>query len=803
MMSLNKVNTMNAFVKCPQFRVSREANFSDKAITITMNEDDLVDDSIFYVMPVNVFDAKDLIRYIGETYHRYQRILKVDSVEDVDEYLESVFLYSFKISIRKTNKVIEIKDEVDRSILSLQVKGACQNSIFNAAKKLTGNIGVHFSREEAIDRLFNANDLISASIAEEAVDRALSLLFSRVKLIKSISESSIQVDSAEEAFELINENPKGIYVLKSPTGTGKTSKVLYPLHKKHKGNCTYVVHRRSIARSAMPEMAHYEEDVLPLKEYDITSLKIVVNSLIRENLKQITQKTSLLLVDEAQQTLGHIVNCYLDDEAERALIFNEFLELITNSEKVVMADADVNDNLLEFIKLSGRGDVSVIEVRGQHSNVQIRVNDFAAVKNDFYEAVSLGDGKALLATDNARMAEGIHANLVDKYPNKKILLLTKNNVEGRIQKLFVSDPNNLKCNPENDFDVIIYSPVITSALSIEVPIYKYHFGLFENVILGSDALQMLRRDRTARLYRVGLKNCKVRNYSAEDKARYMRQFEGAEGFDRIAGLIDADALFMRSHFVTSFIHAARLDGFEVIVESHDSVKLQKGRLVAKVEDKLSKEAYVAGVMEALQKAEKVNKNWVIPISKSSDYYATQAKNIANLFGAKDVSEEDIEFFDRGSILTGLRNLDLVGADEEMIRASLKEDESKFMRAKEYADIRNELFSIIFITLNIDIKTGEGFYTEAEAKKLLKILHKKSREFNKLSSEIKSSNAWGNARYSVRTVNKILRHFFKFNIRSAEYTDNKIRKTKYYICPDRFALMTKLLNNNRVKVIYKP
>ena len=271
-------------------------------------------------------DTEGLIRYIGKTYIRYKRILEVEKISDAEEYLHLCYHYSFKIKVSNTNEVISVANEVDKSIVSLRIRGACSNSIYNAARKLTGNIGVHFSREDAINVLQEANELITLRVAADAIDTALSIHFSRVKATKSVSVKKVVVESVEKALDLIKGVNNGVCILKAPTGSGKTNKVLQLLYEEHSEYCTYIVHRRSIARSVMLDMSHYQDDVLPFKESSIRALRIVVNSLIKENLKKITNKASLLLVDEAQQTLNHVVSCRLGDESDRELIYNEFLE---------------------------------------------------------------------------------------------------------------------------------------------------------------------------------------------------------------------------------------------------------------------------------------------------------------------------------------------------------------------------------------------------------------------------------------------------------------------------------------------
>ena len=776
---------MNASVECPAFRVNRKIQYSDKTIVVMVSERGWHSNKEFIVRAEDLCETKNLIKYIGETYNRYQKVLMLDKFEDAEEYLDLCFLYSFRIIILSTSEDISFGNEVDKALISLRVKGACANSIYNAAKKLIGNIGVHFSRNDAIQKLIDANELISEEIATEAIERALSDLLRRVKATKSISSKVVKVAEIEDAYKLIDEFAEGVFVLKAPTGIGKTSKVLQPLYEKNSGNCTYVVHRRSIARSVMHGMSHYEDDVLAFNEHEIQDLRIVVNSLIKHNLKKITGKTSLLLVDEAQQTLNHIVTAKLEDESHRDMIFSEFVNLIKKSKKVVMSDADINQTLMELVGHSGRSDVTVFQVEHKHTDIELDINQLEIVKQDFYKSVEQ-DERVLLATDNARQAEGIYLNLIKKHPMKKILLFTKKNVEGKEQKTFLKNVNN------HEYDVLIYSPVITSSVSIVQPLFTAHFGLFEGVLLPTDCLQMLRRDRTARVFHVGLKNPQLRNYTAENKDVFIRKFGGDTAFDRIAASLDADALYLRSHFIASFINTAEIDGFRLVFQEADKVKAEDGRVTGRLEKDLSDEMYLKGVVFALDHFQNEIVSREDSESSVTNYYLSEAKRIKSLYRKNDISIDEIKMFQKGALINTLNNLKLSMLSDDGVLKLLEVDKEKYVRDRQHPEIKSEIFSIIFITLNINVRTGEGFYSENEARTLLKILYKKCRDFNKLSDQINASRKWKHSTQATRTVNRILRHFFRFDIRSKEYRENNVRQTKYYLCKEKFMMMHSLI-----------
>ncbi|MEK1831385.1 hypothetical protein AAAC51_27855 [Priestia megaterium] len=60
------------------------------------------------------------------------------------------------------------------------------------------------------------------------------------------------------------------------------------------------------------------------------------------------------------------------------------------------------------------------------------------------------------------------------------------------------------------YDGLIYSPSISSGVSIEQKHFDRHFGMFCGEVVPSDAIQMLRRDRTAKEFIIGFDKVRAR-----------------------------------------------------------------------------------------------------------------------------------------------------------------------------------------------------------------------------------------------------------------------------------------------------
>lgn len=856
---------MMANIVMPNYDVSRDFFQTDEVITISLNRCDLEDKTKFTVVASGNTTPSQLIQHTAVTYSDRKVCLRVDSFQQAKDYFGVCFAHSINISLRGENRSIFLGSGVEKALASLQVKGATASRITWAAKTLASIIGIQFKREDAIKALQDANNSVSEEVATRSIDKALKILFKRVKAAKSVWDDTLTFETAEQAYDFVKNEQKGIFLFKMPTGKGKTKIIIEQVYKDAKfgrvkgdnSSLVYVAPRRSIVRSAMPDMAHYYDDVMPFAENNIQDLKVVVNSLIKPSIKKITKRSKLLMVDEAQQTLTHILNSRMNKESDRSLVFNELLNLIENTEKVLMADADINDALIEYVKLTGRTDITICEIETDHSDIQVNVNNLDTVKMKFYEAVADGK-KCMLATDNATQADGIYERLIRQNPEKNILLLTKECIEDKAQKAFLENPN------QHNYDVVIYSPVLQSSVSITTPQFDEHYGLFEGILLPTSCIQMLRRDRTARVFWIGLKNPTNRDFSAEyldafiedqeqesrneqinlmldvvkttitaddgyhiydfidlsDEIRNMadqndlqNELVLRERFNRIAALVDADAKYQRCHFVSAMLATLEIDKFNLVIETSDEAKSKSGSVSKRTEKRLSNAKYLRGVEEALVAKTNLGTRLVDEETTTSQYYQDQATQIIQFYqldeveidGVRkyDVSPELIKLYEKGAIVRKLENYQIAtlsqtnNIDKAIMADMVKRDKRKSARAKFHPKIRAEIFELMFDTLGINPETGEGYYSNEQASELLGLLYSKRTKFNKISN-IKATAAWkGDFNYPVKVVKKLCFQFFGFDTYRIQPYENGIRLNKYGLCEEKFAMVTNLINNIEV------
>lgn len=325
------------------------------------------------------------------------------------------------------------------------------------------------------------------------LSRKNSELISHLKALRD--EGQAPRDAAEVRDHILST--KGATLLALPTGYGKTSEIIEPVlaHEMAAGKKVLVIsHRRSINRNIanMPGIVSYDECDTPDVLQNARGLKIVVNSISAHKFKDFIKSADVVVIDEASQVISHVLG---GEVKHREAVWNALRFAIKATPKVILADADINTRCVEM--LDGRP-LKLFKIAQDHSDITVRTSDSSSVRGLVVKAAIEGK-KILVSCDVAREALAL-GKYIEKKAKRSVLVITADNAKWEAQAAFIANPNL------TGHEIVIYSPVITSALSIKSSHFDAHFGLFSGQIVPSDAIQMLRRDRTATSFTVGLKN---------------------------------------------------------------------------------------------------------------------------------------------------------------------------------------------------------------------------------------------------------------------------------------------------------
>lgn len=327
-----------------------------------------------------------------------------------------------------------------------------------------------------------------------------------------------------DVLNYVKSKQGDIVIVRFPMASGKTQNLIKPLMWEN-DRSAFFAHRVSLIGGAwdalsknMPSsyapITHYQDpnvkDMLP----GSNKLACCINSAIKGTFAPLLNNLHALCIDEASQTLRHTTSG--GAVAYPVAVFNKILQMTsTTRDHIVFADADANDTLVEFCELAlKRRNAHLKELYGDdHPECKIHIVDGTTNCNDFNiyytdsntaflraaKDVEAGH-KVLIANDSARDGEKLYTHLQSKYPDKKGLFIDSESKPNEYVQKFTDAPNE----ESKKYDYLIYSPAISSGVSIENKHFTRHYGIFCGTVAPSDALQMIRRDRNAREFVLGL-----------------------------------------------------------------------------------------------------------------------------------------------------------------------------------------------------------------------------------------------------------------------------------------------------------
>lgn len=351
-------------------------------------------------------------------------------------------------------------------------------------------------------------------------------------------------------------------LIKCPTGYGKSSKIINPCIEDFlsQGKKVLVIsHRRSIIKNINIDGLVDYEDVLPGQMSKARGLKVVVNSLIAARFDDFIQDVDLVVIDECAQVLDHV---FEGSVQQREVVYDTLKKVVWNAKSVVFSDADVNDECLTLIR-KGNEFISCFEVDQSHEDVTCSLGPLDQVRAMAIKAAESGKN-TLIAIDIARDAEAL-GKVLEK-SGLQPLVITSKTAGWPAQAAFIADPNTTMHH------VVIYSPAITSALSITSGHFNAHFGLFEGSVTPRSAIQMLRRDRTAKEFVIGIRNPQ---HKREELAQLEFDASGKSAFDVARKAHMSRTGWLRDNIQFALPNELKRQGFKLdVIPSDDAVGIE-------------------------------------------------------------------------------------------------------------------------------------------------------------------------------------------------------------------------------------
>lgn len=380
------------------------------------------------------------------------------------------------------------------AIALMIVKADSSDKAFDAAAfEIARDVFVSGKTQEKAQALAEATGRTQAA-CESMINSKLEFLTSRMNSkTNALTDTGISTETPEAIRDIILADG-GKYLISLPTGEGKSTIINEPVLKQYiaAGKKVRVIsHRRSINKTLanIDGIVSYDECDQPEVLLNAKGLKIVVNSLSALKFKRFIASVDLVVIDEASQVISHVLG---GEVKNRQAVWETLNFVVKNTLNVVMSDADIDARCAEMI---GHG-YKLFKKPAAHAGITVQTGDINHVRA--LAIKSACKTNTLIACDSVKEALAL-AKSIEKQGGPVALVITADSAQWPEQAAFIENPN------DTAYQVVIYSPVITSALSITSGHFRAHYGVFQGQVVPSDAIQMLRRDRTARSFIVGIK----------------------------------------------------------------------------------------------------------------------------------------------------------------------------------------------------------------------------------------------------------------------------------------------------------
>ena len=362
-----------------------------------------------------------------------------------------------------------------------------------------------YSQETALELIVNAMATRGLDVRHTALKLLEKDINKRREFVKQLNQirdytGTKQHDcdnlSNEEILELIErETAKSFWGSRMNfldirrKGAGKT--ILMGLRMKNLSSCGYISHRVNLINDACKRLglANYQDG-----DIHADKIAVCINS-IKKFFSSLYGKP--LFIDEARQLFEYILHSSTIDNRDE--LFRLFGELLEAAPMVHLADADMNDEALDFYKKHcGSRLFHVIKTTPVKNTVNHwQLENFEATYTSILRDMNAGIKGTAACTCEAE-AQRLRRFLIQNgFRKKRIAVVTGGAKDKDIQKL-LSDVNQYG----KQYDIIIYTSAMGTGVSIELPEFEFAYLLCSNILTSNESLQMLARNRCAKDYYV-------------------------------------------------------------------------------------------------------------------------------------------------------------------------------------------------------------------------------------------------------------------------------------------------------------
>jgi len=580
------------------------------------------------------------------------------------------------------------------------------------------------------------------------------------------------------------ESLEGVIVVRAPMGSGKTEKLIAPLMKAST-KAAYIAHRISLLEDAAARLNVEHYQLVTARQMPwVSHMACCVNSLTAPkfyNAEERSWFTTLetLCIDEASQVIRHTTTGPVEG---RVRVLDSLIEAVAAAKRVLLCDADANDGVIEFCEIARPGEViTVLDIVGTTDHIRVDHGDDETVWQLAIDQICAGR-RVLVANDSAESAKKMAALIEAKVneeeiaPVRMLLVHADSKADPDVEE-FLRNPNEEALK----YDVLIYSPAISSGVSMTTPHFEHHFGLFSGNTVGpSDAVQMLRRDRTARHYVVGIGHTSGQRETdpeslyrgllvAEDLVcqfqetpEEFRLTRKKTAFDKIWLSTVTSENKARNSFANNLLLMLSGEGYQVQRLAIDPQTIDDLTDMSRKNRKFAGELVFAKRMDLIDSVETPTEEAFLKLNRQevrSEAESAQVDryHIEHQLGVDDIRADDVAFYDDRGIAKVVQ-LELLQADESQAKAyDMAQRKARVVLTQHrFKTPAHALLKQIFEILTLDRHSGTGEFNSLQCRQVLELLKRDQATLDlynalKLGRHVASLNAKACATTVVKSI----------------------------------------------------
>jgi hypothetical protein len=589
--------------------------------------------------------------------------------------------------------------------------------LIKAIEKATGDVDVHIARRKIRGAIYAAQQSVRRHLEIKGADVNLRFVTER-------AEGGSHVIGPKALEVILQHLSEGaLVVVKSPMGTGKTEIVIKEAMKKAE-RAALVLPRVSVVEDAGARLGLLTyRDVEKSFAIQVSKMVTCVNSMGAERFWEQNlnwfQGLDLLVLDEASQSFAQLTQLGSAEQKYRNHL--AMLKAVSSAKSILVADAYANQYMLDSIKRMDHGrKVVVVTIdhpgdakRGQNIEITDSGNE---VIQEMLKAVGQGF-RCQFVTDNRKKAMKMERMLLKKNPALRVFHAWREPDDRALLQMndFFKSPNEEVVK----YDVMITTPVMTSGVSITVPHFQRHFGLFDGVVKVFDLLQMMGRDRTARSWLISVKSNALHRKRLAAEADVAALGEVSSIYTELKRATDRHEVASRQDMLILTANVLKFSGRRVTMAK--SLERRLGKMSRELWKEAGRELEAERMDMVLSQPEITEDDYekLKKLHMPTDQQAARMKahRVRHRLCA-DLSRENVEFLDKGG-LQKVRLMEIYfSPDSELEHFDREEAKTHDVRERTWALEKKRAIRKVFELLKVDPGRLSGEFTHHSCREVV-------------------------------------------------------------------------------------